>query len=428
MRFMPVDPCPRPFSFLVAKAVLAVAAMSLSTLPTAATADDGDDTVALFASTGSRAELSIDSTREFRLKPSDASSPKADRDHQEFRSGPIGNTILFVNGQLVAPPLVVTTEQNRVLVNDIELPIDDDFRQMLREAFSPEEGADSDFTEMMTDDELRQQRRSRRRREAGDADSKGDPGISTLKTAEVVAGWLDSGNSVIVMFSGQPQICLPITIGGLELLMALQTRGKDRESLDYVLTRLPSDVDSDLYLDWITGFKTSPILDELIVEKAAIISESESRNKSATAAVSRLRTMSYPMSVVGLLLSVFAFGHVVSNKPPSRFAPIASEFTPETREMVNRCLLLVVALSLLDLIWTVLASQANQMAELNPMGREFIQNPALLGAFKFVMTGIGVGLLFALKRHRIAQTAAWWACMILTLLTMRWLTFNSMFA
>ncbi len=68
------------------------------------------------------------------------------------------------------------------------------------------------------------------------------------------------------------------------------------------------------------------------------------------------------------------------------------------------------------------------MTELNPMGREFIQDPALLGVFKFVMTGIGVGLLFVLKQHRIAQTAAWWACMILTLLTMRWLTFNSMFA
>ena len=430
MRFMPVDSRPRLPHRLVAKAALvAGAVLSLSTVSTSA--DDGVET--LFASTRGSSELSVEHVREARIAPSEASSPETSSTVRPFRSRSVEKTILFINGQLVAPPLVVTTEQTRVLVNDVELPIDEDFRQLLRETLSSDGDSDSEDAEMMPDDELVERRRSRKRRRSADggpayASRDAGFGANTQETAEAVASWLECGNAITVVFSAQPTAYLPMTAGGLELLTALQSRGRDRKCLDEVLKRLPAEVDPDVYVDWITAFEASPVLDGLVAKHAELISEAESRNQSAVAAVSRLRTMSYPMSVVGLLLSVFAFGHVVSNKPPNRFAPASGELTPETREMVNRCLLLVVALSLLDLIWTILASQANQMTELNPLGREFIQNPALLGAFKFVMTGVGVGLLFALKQHRIAQTAAWWACMILTLLTMRWLTFNSMFA
>ena len=434
MRFMPVDSRPRFPNRLVAKAaLLAGVVLSLGTVSTSA--DDGVAT--LYASSRSGPELPFEHVRESRIAPSEASSPETSSTTRSFRSRPLEKTILFINGQLVAPPLVVTTEQTRVLVNDVELPIDEHFRQMLWETLLGDGDFDSEDAETMPDDEFGERRRSRKRRRSGGAglafasrDAGGDAGLgaNAQKTAEAVVSWLECGNAITVVFSGQPTAYFPMTAGGLELLTALQSQGKDRASLDEVLKRLPSDVDSDIYLNWIAAYEASPTLDGLAAKYVDLIRDVESRNQSATAAVSRLRAMSYPMSVVGLLLSVFAFGHVVSNKPPSRFAPVSDELTPEIREMVNRCLLLVVALSLLDLIWTILASQANQMTELNPMGREFIQDPALLGVFKSVMTGIGVGLLFVLKQHRIAQTAAWWACMILTLLTMRWLTFNSMFA
>lgn len=434
MRFMPVGSRPvLPGRRIAKSALLAGVVLLLSMVPT--TADDA--VVTLFASTRTSSELPIDQVRGARIVPPDAPASEASGEHPEFQSEPIKRTILFVNGQLVAPPLVVTTEQSRVLVNGVELSIDKAFRRALGEASSFDGDPDVALAETMPDDETGEPRRSRKRRGSADADfayasddADDETAAATItwKTAEAVTSWLDSGNGVAVVFEGQQPIWLTMTNGGLELLTALQSRGKDRDALDFVLKRLQPGVDSDVYLNWITGFETSPTLDGLVAKNAELISETEARNQSATAAVSRLRTLSYPMSIVGLLLSVFAFGHVVSNKPPNRFAPSVAELTPETREMVNRCLLLVVALSILDLIWTILASQANQMTELNPMGREFIRNPALLGVFKFVMTGIGVGLLFALKQHRIAQTAAWWACMILTLLTMRWLTFNSMFA
>lgn len=66
------------------------------------------------------------------------------------------------------------------------------------------------------------------------------------------------------------------------------------------------------------------------------------------------------------------------------------------------------------------------MREINPIGGRLIDRPEQLILFKAVMTTLAIGLLFRLRRYRRAQLAAWWSCLVLTLLTVRWLTFNSM--
>jgi hypothetical protein len=67
------------------------------------------------------------------------------------------------------------------------------------------------------------------------------------------------------------------------------------------------------------------------------------------------------------------------------------------------------------------------MRELNPFGSNFINDPNLLVVFKMGIIALAVGLLFGLRQYRHAQVGAWWACLICTLLTARWLTLNSMF-
>jgi hypothetical protein len=53
----------------------------------------------------------------------------------------------------------------------------------------------------------------------------------------------------------------------------------------------------------------------------------------------------------------------------------------------NEGFVFVVALSLLDLVWTLLVSQAGTMRELNPVGGRLIDAPAKLIAFKVARTG-----------------------------------------
>jgi len=82
----------------------------------------------------------------------------------------------------------------------------------------------------------------------------------------------------------------------------------------------------------------------------------------------------------------------------------------------------------IDLVWTVLAHQAGSMRELNPIGSQLFSNPVNLIIFKTAATSLAIALLFRLRQIPLARQASWWCCLVLTLLTARWLTFHSMFA
>ena len=94
---------------------------------------------------------------------------------------------------------------------------------------------------------------------------------------------------------------------------------------------------------------------------------------------------------------------------------------------MQRCLLLIAAYSLFDLIATVMALKTGHVEELNPLGVGLILAPAALAAFKVSATCLGTGLLWKLKNYHGAQVASWWLCMILTLVTVRWVTVQSLF-
>ena len=103
------------------------------------------------------------------------------------------------------------------------------------------------------------------------------------------------------------------------------------------------------------------------------------------------------------------------------------EFPSAAKGVVGRSLAIVAALSLIDLVWTMAAAQNGTIRELNPLGSKMLDNPTQLFVFKFVATATAIALLYRLKKQPVAQMASWWSCLILTLLTARWLTFNSMF-
>ena len=188
---------------------------------------------------------------------------------------------------------------------------------------------------------------------------------------------------------------------------------------------LPSGVDETAWSIWISEFECPEELSGRAGEMLTCVAGLEESHANRVLAKRILENSAYPLTVVGMLLVVMAFGHLLSFKPDPEGA------SPETRiakHAVIRSLALVTVLSALDLIWTLLVSRAGDMKELNPLGAALIDEPLALIALKTTATLLAVGLLFGLRQHRVAQQGAWWACLICTLLTVRWLTFNSMFA
>ncbi|MEL6105509.1 MAG: DUF5658 family protein [Planctomycetota bacterium] len=133
--------------------------------------------------------------------------------------------------------------------------------------------------------------------------------------------------------------------------------------------------------------------------------------------------LSYPLTVLAMAIVVLAFGHLLSTKPTLEDAVVQG-----SGPTVNRSLLIIGTFSALDLVWTIMATSAGTMRELNPLGSRLIEDPLLLVAFKLVATGTSIGILYSLQQRPIARVASWWCCLLLTLLTARWVVFQSMFA
>ena len=138
------------------------------------------------------------------------------------------------------------------------------------------------------------------------------------------------------------------------------------------------------------------------------------------------RTM-YGLSVVGMLLIALSAGTLLGHPPKKSGSWSRIVSSPRTLSAMQRCLVLIAAYSLFDLVATLLALKTGHVEELNPLGVGLILAPAALAAFKFSATCLGTGLLWRLKNYHGAQVASWWLCMVLTLVTVRWVTVQSLF-
>ena len=133
--------------------------------------------------------------------------------------------------------------------------------------------------------------------------------------------------------------------------------------------------------------------------------------------------LGYPLTLSAMILVVVAFGHLINNKP--QLDPSLSP--PEIRRVIVKSLVIIALLSMIDLTWTIMAHASGTMREMNPLGVSLIGNPVHLILFKIGVVSLSIGLLYSQHHRPNAQAATWWSCLTLTLLTARWLTFQSMF-
>ncbi|TWU02328.1 hypothetical protein Pla52n_33780 [Stieleria varia] len=136
--------------------------------------------------------------------------------------------------------------------------------------------------------------------------------------------------------------------------------------------------------------------------------------------------LAFPITLFAYVMVVFAIGHLMTHAP-QMVGNDHREALSNMKQISIKTLLIVASLSAIDLIWTLLASESGSMKELNPLGRGLIENPMHLMIFKISVTAMSIVLLYRLHDQPLARRATWWSCLVLTLLTARWLTFQSMF-
>ena len=234
------------------------------------------------------------------------------------------------------------------------------------------------------------------------------------------------GGEVVVLFPNQPVIAVPRGKPQYELLTTLLN---DSEPVTPVsVTRQLRPGQQPAWDAWLARFEPAGEFRQRARDLIALYDQRESEGISAIAANRRLNLFAYPLSVLGMVVTTLGMGHLLSHRPPVGAKSLETDASPPALRVLTYSLALVVVYSVLDLTWTILAHQAGQMLELNPLGSHLIENPLHLVAFKAGATGLAVGLLFVLRKYRRAQLAAWWVCLVCTLLTARWLTISPMMA
>jgi hypothetical protein len=138
------------------------------------------------------------------------------------------------------------------------------------------------------------------------------------------------------------------------------------------------------------------------------------------------KKFTYGLTVVGMLLAVFSFGTILSFRPTLRGNWKLEDNSSHALTLVKRCVVMIGLLSAFDLVCTLVAHFAGGFIEVNPMADSLLSRPVLLVVFKVAMTAVAAAILLRLKRYQGSQVASWWICLLLTLLTCRWVAVESL--
>lgn len=325
---------------------------------------------------------------------------------------------LFLDGEYLAPPYRLEWSRDRIRVNENEYA--------LPEIPKTDDTPSRPWGHFMEDEERNGERfrwpagRRRPGRRGGFANA---PAQGTM---EQLAN-LRQGAIVILESGSRPNVFWP-SQRGHEILESLVSLGPESPAVIHLPKKGYSAEERDVCEKLILGFEPTPEFLERASESVASFNNLVEKNERDFSAVQWSQRILYPMTMLALVLVVLAMGHLMAIAQIT-FSPIAaSETLMDSSKMVMRSLMIVGAMSAIDLIWTVMAHQGGAMRELNPIGSRLIAEPHLLVAFKVMVTATSIALLYYLRQQALARKATWWCCLVLTLLTARWLTFHSMLA
>lgn len=368
-----------------------------------------------------------------------AAETKRSSELPEFRNMVKESGFLFINGEWVARPYEIRADLAGLSINGTFCPVN-----LIRRDSSAPTAFES---RRRRNDEVGDAQRGRVQEESGPVADEVD---RPLQGSGFVAGWAGPGPSWvdsdrrlsfaarreasrisealasdgIVLLSDRSQpVYIELPASRLTFLEAVVNRSDVPPHAEFLLDVPPQD--RRAVLAWIRDFRPPA---ELAEKAAGLLQQNEQRLAADRAMVSALQlmdTLNYPLTMLGMLLGVLALGHIL--KWTARMVAIengaASE--PSLIRCVEVGLLLMLAMSILDLAWTAVAFRAGVMRELNPVAAQLVGSPMHLILFKVVATGAGGAILFVWRHRSQIQQAAWWMCLVCVLLTFRWVVFDS---
>lgn len=252
-----------------------------------------------------------------------------------------------------------------------------------------------------------------------DADSETDSEHALDVTSDQfarIARTLRDGGLVLLSDAHSPW-CLPLSSGGFEVLetLLLPPDAARQESLNRVTSSTATGIPGPVE-EWLASYQPVAAFRKIAFDVLSRARSVEDANLAAASAFRRFDNWNYPVTLGAMLTCVFAFGSLISVRP----AELVSDQFDHPDAAIHRFLLLIVAMSGIDLVWTVLAHQARVITEVNPLGSLIIDDPLRLVLFKVLATTLAVGILYRARNVAIARKVCWWSCLTLALLTARW--------
>jgi len=190
---------------------------------------------------------------------------------------------------------------------------------------------------------------------------------------------------------------------------------------------LLSDADRKWLACFVSGLTKTPELCDRLDHVLEVSDRIERTNVESSSSLLLTQKLSYPLTMFAMMMVVFSAGNLLQNRPIVETFGDPELDASRTRSVVSRSLLIFFVLSGIDLVWTLVAARSGSMRELNPLVTGLIANPMQLAAFKFTVVAGTSAILYGLHQRPLAQMVSWWGCLVLTMLTARWLMFNSMF-
>lgn len=314
----------------------------------------------------------------------------------------VNNGLVFINGTYIESPYTIEAALDAVRLNGVDLKPE----QLSRPAFGGNRGpwwlSGGGDPKMA----VRFQR------------------MAVQRAAMGVAASLESG-SIVVIFDQQKASF--ISGGGQEFYFydALLAEDPSPQQVENFVRLAGGDEQMEIWKEWLFSFQVPEQLRQLIEPERDRIDQITQAGLDRTAAIVRLDQLNYPLTIIAMVLGVMTFGHLLKWKSRDLAVGSDSDPPPETIRHAEIALLFMCSMAVVDLAWTILASQAGVMKEVNPMAAHLLGSPILLVAFKIAATLVGAGILFGFRRQRIVREATWWACLICVLVTFRWVMFDS---